>query len=42
MLRADSSAYDYSRYEQLEMEQVSEPIASPVKKLGKRKSIRLI
>lgn len=36
MLRADSSAYDYSRYEQLEMEQVSEPIASPRKKVRKK------
>ncbi|MDD3706053.1 MAG: hypothetical protein PHC45_08340 [Clostridiaceae bacterium] len=36
MLRADNSAYDYSRYEQLEIEQVSEPIASPRKKVRKK------
>ncbi|MGI6584640.1 MAG: FtsL-like putative cell division protein [Lutisporaceae bacterium] len=36
MLRADNTAYDYSRYEQLEMEQVREPIVSPRKKVRKK------
>jgi len=36
MLRADNTAYDYSRYEQLEMEQVREIAASPRKKVHKK------
>lgn len=36
MLKADNSAYDYSRYEQLELEQISEPIAKPRKKAQKK------
>ncbi len=36
MLRADNSAYDYSRYEQLESQQISEPSASPLKKAKKK------
>jgi cell division protein FtsL len=32
MLRADNSAYDYSRYEQLESQQVLEPSTKPLKK----------
>ena len=36
MLRADNRAYDYSRYEQLELEQISEPIAKPRKKTQKK------
>ena len=36
MLRADNTAYDYSRYEQLEMEQVREVAASPRKKVNKK------
>lgn len=37
MLRADNSAaYDYSRYEQLELQQVSEPIEKPLKKVRKK------
>jgi len=36
MLRADNTAYDYSRYEQLEMEQVREVAASPRKKVHKK------
>jgi cell division protein FtsL len=36
MLRADNTAYDYSRYEQLEMQEVSEPIAKPLKKAKKK------
>lgn len=36
MLRADNRAYDYSRYEQLELQQISEPIAEPLKKVKKK------
>ncbi len=36
MLRADNSAYDYSRYEQLELEQVRETYAEPRKKPQKK------
>jgi cytoskeletal protein RodZ len=36
MLRADNSAYDYSRYEQLESQQVLEPSAKPLKKVKKK------
>ena len=36
MLRADNRAYDYSRYEQLELEQVSEQSAEPLKKVRKK------
>jgi len=36
MLRADNTAYDYSRYEQLEMEQVREITESPRKKVHKK------
>jgi cell division protein FtsL len=36
MLRADNTAYDYSRYEQLEMQEVAEPIAKPLKKAKKK------
>ena len=36
MLRADNSAYDYSRYEQLELQPISEPIEKPLKKVRKR------
>ncbi|MEA4847062.1 MAG: hypothetical protein VB106_07510 [Clostridiaceae bacterium] len=36
MIRADNRAYDYSRYEQPELEQVSEQIASPRKKVQKK------
>ena len=42
MLRADNTAYDYSRYEQLEMEQVREVAASPVRRLIRKKNTRLI
>lgn len=36
MLRADSSAYDYSRYEQLDLQQDLEPTAKPLKKVRKK------
>lgn len=36
MLRADNKAYDYSRYEELESEQVSEPSAKPLKKVKRK------
>jgi len=36
MLRADNSAYDYSRYEQLELQPISEPIEKPLKKVRKK------
>ena len=36
MLRADNPAFDYSRYAQLEMEQVREVAASPRKKVNKK------
>lgn len=36
MLRADNRAYDYSRYEQLELQQIEEPIAKPLKKTRKK------
>lgn len=36
MLRADNTAYDYSRYEQLELQEVAEPIAKPLKKAKKK------
>lgn len=36
MLRADNRAYDYSRYEQLELQQISEPVAQPLKKTKKK------
>jgi cell division protein FtsL len=36
MLRADNKAYDYSRYEELESKQVSEPSAKPLKKVKRR------
>lgn len=36
MLRADNRAYDYSRYEQLELQQISEPSSEPLKKVKKK------
>ncbi|HYF82041.1 MAG TPA: hypothetical protein VEB00_03305 [Clostridia bacterium] len=36
MIRADNRAYDYSRYEQLELQQDSEPSAKPLKKVKKK------
>jgi cell division protein FtsL len=36
MLRADNRAYDYSRYEQLELQQISEPSVKPLKKIKKK------
>ncbi|MHB1392277.1 MAG: hypothetical protein ACYCYE_04220 [Clostridia bacterium] len=36
MLRADNRAYDYSRYEQLELQQDSQPSAEPLKKVKKK------
>ena len=36
MLRADNRAYDYSRYEQLELQQIQEPIAKPLKKVKRK------
>ncbi len=36
MLRADNTAYDYSRYEQLELQQDTEQIAKPRKKVKRK------
>jgi len=36
MLRADNRAYDYSRYEELELEQISEPSSKPRKKVKEK------
>jgi cell division protein FtsL len=36
MLRADNRAYDYSRYEQLELQQNTEQSAQPLKKVKKK------
>ena len=36
MLRADNSAYDYSRYEESELQQVLEPSSKPLKKVKKK------
>ena len=36
MLRADNYAYDYSRYEQPELQQTAEPSAKPLKKPRKK------
>jgi cytoskeletal protein RodZ len=36
MLRADNSAYDYSRYEQSELQEVLEPSTKPLKKAKKK------
>jgi len=36
MLRADNSAYDYSRYEQQELQQVNDPGTKPLKKAKKK------
>ncbi len=36
MLRADNRAYDYSRYEELELQQNSQPVEKPLKKVRKK------
>jgi len=36
MLRADNRAYDYSRYEEQELQQITEPSAKPQKKAKKK------
>jgi cell division protein FtsB len=36
MLRADNRAYDYNRYEELELQQISEPSSKPQKKVKEK------